>query len=201
MIGKRSVRLFRLNFNIVIANELITEFLKIEIQRSSIENPDRKIHFVSTKEIVNEGDASVKRLPEELKPLAREKNLILFFSFINLIGFILVVYQFYLSGLRSLTFVILSLLFLALLLIPLFILARLKKTLEITKISSNGIYTSEQTFRWDQLHDTFILKIPDGRNFKRYLVLVTIENKILKYSLGFFLVSDFWLANAIEKFK
>lgn len=181
--------------------ELITEFLETENQRISAGSLQKEACLLSTKDIVRQNGHRIEKLPRDLRPLKRERNLILFFSLINITGFIFVVNQFYKLALPLGSFLALTVLFLALLLIPILVFLRFRKRLDILKISRQGIITSSGVFRWDQLNDTLILKVPNGKNFKNYLVLVTRENQIFKYDLNFFLMNELKLAAAIEKFK
>lgn len=181
--------------------ELITEFLETENQRISADNLQKEVRLLSTKDIVRQNGHKVEKLPRDLRPLKRERNLILFFSLINITGFILAVKQFYTLALPLGSFLALTVLFLALLLIPILVFLRFRKRLDILRISQQGITTSTGVFHWNQLKDTLILKVPNRKTFKNYLVLVTKKNQIFKYDLKFFLSNDLKLATAIEKFK
>jgi hypothetical protein len=68
-------------------------------------------------------------------------------------------------------------------------------------IDREGLQIDKNRFAWSNLTETAIMILPSGRGHQSYLILVTSDNKVLKFDLFNLSVSDKKLSTIIEYYK
>ena len=186
----------------MITNEFILRFLETENQKLSetARNSETKIRFWQTKDLASASTTAQQR-QKRFRPFYWYRWLIGVCLCIDIVAIVMIIDQMSQSKLSIFSAVGLLALLFILLLIPVTIFVRQRKTNEIIEISTEGVFTNTMALPWTQLTETFIMKVPIGKYSKIYLVLVTAENLILKFETKYLSVSETKLATLIEDCK
>ena len=161
----------------------------------------QKIKWTRTEQLAKEASFPDSQLPREIIPLTREKWWMMLFLLIDAVAIFFIMDQFFKATISRPLFIYLIVLLVLFALIPIFIFIHLYRSVEIKKISPEGVFTHDFKLPWDQLADSLIIKVPRGKAFQTFLILITCENLLLKFDLRAFSISDHKLACLIENFK
>jgi len=193
----------RTNFHFVQTNELINDF----IERETKKIPKLFRVFGQIPEIILTKDFpfDLSRIKYKSKKIVRPswfyRIVGLFYIGVVLLSIMIVINLMMNNRLPILLLTGFLLFLLFLFFVPVYFLFISKKRNYKIIIDREGLQIGKNRFAWSNLTETAIMILPSGRGHQSYLILVTSDNKVLKFDLFNLSISDKKLSTIIEYYK